>query len=60
LAVEQHPVGRQQLIEPIEFADIAGQHRLTLLDCLEINRRIVQERLLAPRTDARQPRRESS
>jgi hypothetical protein len=43
LAVEQNPIARQELIEPIEFADVARQHHLSLLDCLKVDRRIVQD-----------------
>ena len=34
--VKQHAIIWKELIEPIEFANVSGQHHLTLLHSLEI------------------------
>ena len=54
--VKQHPIRRQELIKAVEFADVPCEHRLAVLDPLQIQDRVVQERLLAPGFYVRQAR----
>ena len=60
LPVKENAVAGQQLIEPIELANIACEHYLAVLDGLKVEHRIIEQRLPSLRSHARKPHCETS
>ncbi len=40
--VEQHPAGRHNLAHEVEIADVAGQHRVSSLQRMQVDRGVIQ------------------